>query len=42
MYVSSQRRVVGLAVVEPLKRAYRVMAPEGERQWGILSVKAVL
>lgn len=30
LYVSSQRRVVGLAVVEPLKQAYRVMAPQGK------------
>lgn len=29
LYVSAQRRIVGLAVVEPLKQAYRVVAPAG-------------
>jgi hypothetical protein len=29
LYVSTQKRVLGLAVVEPLRHAYRVMAPAG-------------
>lgn len=33
--MSAQRRVVGLAVVEPLKQAYMVVAPPG-RHTGIL------
>lgn len=30
LYVSSKGRVVGLAVAEPLKHAFRVLAPAGE------------